>query len=170
MHVHVRLGLIHFEDVCNASTVRLNLAPRLFQPAKKCNHSSGGRAVQKKRVHPRPRSANLQPAVPKRVVIMQSNNVLRSCGLRDFTAGNAKDQCWKLGLRCYLFRTYLSSSRSQASVVAVPEQRYTGRVEGIRLHDRFRIALEESVALVSGGIAMRGRLSGAKRNGRKVQC
>jgi hypothetical protein len=54
--------------------------------------------------------------------------------------------------------------------VAVPEQRYTGRVEGIRLHDRFRIALEESVALVSGGIAMRGRLSGAKRNGRKVQC
>jgi hypothetical protein len=34
-----------------------------------------------------------------------------------------------------------------------------GRVEGIRLHDRFRIALEESVALVSRGyLQMRGRL------------
>ena len=51
----------------------------------------------------------------------------------------------------------LSSSWSQASVVAVPEQKVYGRVEGIRLHDRFRIALEESVALVSGGIAMCGR-------------
>jgi hypothetical protein len=54
--------------------------------------------------------------------------------------------------------------------VAVPEQKVYGRVEGIRLHDRFRIALEESVALVSEGIAMRGRLSRIMRNGRKVQC
>jgi hypothetical protein len=54
--------------------------------------------------------------------------------------------------------------------VAVPEQKVYGRVKGIRLHDRFRIALEESVALVSEGIAMCGRLSRIKRNGRKVQC
>jgi len=49
----------------------------------------------------------------------------------------------------------LSSSWSPASVVAVPEPKVYGRVEGMRLHDRFRIALEESVALISGGIAMR---------------
>jgi hypothetical protein len=51
--------------------------------------------------------------------------------------------------------------------VAVPEQKVYGRVEGIRLHDSFRIALEESVALVSGGIAMCGR---ALQDKEKVQC
>jgi hypothetical protein len=63
MHVHERLGLVHFEDVCNATTtVRLNLAPWFFfQPAEKCNHSSGGRAVQQRRVHPRLRSAICSP-------------------------------------------------------------------------------------------------------------
>jgi hypothetical protein len=74
----------------------------------------------------------------------------------DFTAENAKDQKARgLDSRCSLFRTYLSSSWSPASVVAVPEPKVYSRVEGMRLHDRFRIALEESVALISGGIAMR---------------
>lgn len=49
----------------------------------------------------------------------------------------------------------LSSSWSPASVVAVPEQRYMAESKGMCLHDRFRIALEESVPLVSGSIAMR---------------
>jgi hypothetical protein len=101
---------------------------------------------------------------------MQSNNVLRSCGLRDFTAGNAKDQSWKLGLRSYLFPDVLVLFLESSVCYGGTRAKVYGRVEGIRLHDRFRIALEENVALVSGDIAMRGRLSGVKGNGRKVQC
>ena len=75
------------------------------------------------------------------------------------------------------FRGAISSGRIcprlgvQRSVVAVPEQRCMAESKGMRLHDRFRIALEESVALVSwGGIAMRGRLSRIKRKWSRAQC
>jgi len=43
--------------------------------------------------------------------------------------------------------------------------------KGMRLHDRFRIALEgKRDTLYLGGIAMRGRLSRIKRKWSRAQC
>jgi hypothetical protein len=65
MHVHVRLGLVHAEDVCNASTVRLNLAPWLFNLQKNVTTAPEVGLSRKRRVHPRPPvpQSALQPAV-----------------------------------------------------------------------------------------------------------
>ena len=98
---------------------------------------------------------------------MQSNSVLRSCGSGILLPGIANDQSWKAWIGVLSLPDvsvlFLESSVCCGGTVY-------GRVEGIRLYDRFRIALEEKCGACMEGIAMRGRLSRIKRNGRKVQC
>jgi len=83
-------------------------------------------------VHPKAPFRNLQPAVPKRIVIMQSNTLVVIVQVSDFTAENAKKiKAGGLDSRCYsLPDVFVLVLESNTSVVGGARAKVYGRVEG----------------------------------------
>jgi hypothetical protein len=132
MHVHVRLALVHLGNRCNASTCKIEPSAVVFSTCRKKNATTAPEiGCPEEGCSSKAPFRNLQPAVPKQIVIMQIQHpYCDRAGQRFYCreCQRSKLEAWIEVLS--LPDVFVLVLGVQRSVAAVPEQRSIAESKG----------------------------------------